>query len=134
MSYIFEEKNKNQWSPKPLGLKGKLSKWQQRMVKACPSPKMHEVVWLDGEYWDQVSKSKNKSSVAYKVIGFKACGDAIWQRGQVIELGTVSKPSRKVVPRKQAHYSSDSSSSLRSALAGCEDANGRIYLCDGIYI
>ena len=87
MSYIFQEQNNTQWAPKPLGRKGHLSKWQRCMADACPSPKMNQVVWLEGEYWDRISNSKRKSSIAYKVINFKAGGDAVWQRGQVIELG-----------------------------------------------
>jgi hypothetical protein len=103
MSYIFEERNSKQWAPKPLGRKGELSKWQQRMVNACPDPKMDEVVWLDGEYWDQISRSKKKSSVAYKVIGFKSNGEALWQRGQVIELGEVTSVYSATVQRKHTH-------------------------------
>ena len=32
------------------------------------------------------------------------------------------------------HYHHDREMSLREALAGCEDSEGRIYLCDGVYI
>ena len=66
--------NKNDWIPKPLGIKGDLNSWISRMAQACPNPKLGELVWLNN----------NKNSVGYKVIGFKRDGNVIWQRGQVV--------------------------------------------------
>lgn len=87
MSYIHQETQAKTWAPKPLNAKGNLTQWQRRMNEACPAPMLNEVIWLNGEYWDQVSRTSKKSSVAYKAIGFKYNGEVIWQRGQVIELG-----------------------------------------------
>jgi len=45
------------------------------MRKACPSPSLGEIVWLSGY----------RARTAYKVMGFKQNGDAIWQRGEVVK-------------------------------------------------
>ncbi len=62
------------WIAKPLNRKGDLNSWIERMEKACPTPELGEVVWLNND----------KKSVGYKAIGFRRNGDVIWQRGQVI--------------------------------------------------
>jgi hypothetical protein len=66
--------NKTNWMPKPLGRKGDLNSWINRMEEVCPNPKLGELVWLNND----------KKSVGYKVIGFKRGGGVIWQRGKVV--------------------------------------------------
>jgi hypothetical protein len=65
---------KNNWIAKPLGRKGDLNRWLERMSDACPNPKLGQIVWLDHD----------DRSVGYKAIVLKGNGDVIWQRGQVI--------------------------------------------------
>ena len=74
MRYQNTESNRNNWMPKPLGRKGDLNSWIERMEQACPNPRKGEVVWLEND----------KNSIGYKVLGFKKNGSTIWQRGQVI--------------------------------------------------
>lgn len=75
MHYQNTNSNKSNWMPKPLGRKGDLNSWVERMERACPYPELGEVVWLDGY----------SGRTAYKAIGFKSNGDVIWQRGKVIK-------------------------------------------------
>jgi len=75
MHYQNTKSNRKNWVPTPLGRKGDLNSWIERMEQACPSPELGEVVWLDGY----------SNRTAYKAIGFKSNGDVIWQRGKVIK-------------------------------------------------
>lgn len=67
--------SRTEWVAKPLNNKGDLNSWLQRMNNACPNPALGEIVWLNGY----------KARTAYKMIGFKASGDVLWQRGEVVE-------------------------------------------------
>jgi hypothetical protein len=69
------QSNNTQWLVKPLNKIGNLDKWLKKMHDACPNPSVGEIVWLNGY----------QSRTAYKVIGFKSNGDAIWQRGEVVK-------------------------------------------------
>mgnify|MGYP005992625905 FL=1 len=73
-NYQNEISKNDGWVAKPLGRKGDLNSWVEKMETACPEPELGQVVWLNN----------NKNSVGYKVLGFKRNGDVIWQRGQVI--------------------------------------------------
>ena len=74
MRYQNTKSNRKNWIPTPLGRKGNLNSWIERMEQACPNPSKGEVVWLEND----------KNSIGYKVLGFKKNGSTIWQRGQVI--------------------------------------------------
>jgi len=74
MRYQNTKSNRKNWIPTPLGRKGNLNSWIERMEQACPNPRKGEVVWLEND----------KNSIGYKVLGFKKNGSTIWQRGQVI--------------------------------------------------
>jgi hypothetical protein len=69
------QSNNTQWVVKPLNMVGNLDKWVKRMHDACPNPSTGQIVWLNGY----------QARTAYKVIGFKPNGDAIWQRGEVVK-------------------------------------------------
>jgi len=74
-NYQNEISKNDAWIAKPLGRKGDLNSWVERMEAACPNPELGQVVWLDGY----------SAITAYKAIGFKRNGDVIWQRGQVVK-------------------------------------------------
>ncbi len=67
--------SRTEWVAKPLNKTGNLDNWLSKMRKACPSPSLGEIVWLSGY----------RARTAYKVMGFKQNGDAIWQRGEVVK-------------------------------------------------
>jgi hypothetical protein len=73
-NYQNEISKNDGWIAKPLGRKGDLNSWVERMEAACPNPRKGQVVWLNND----------KNSIGYKVLAFKKNGDVIWQRGQVI--------------------------------------------------
>mgnify|MGYP003387051509 CR=1 FL=1 len=67
--------SRTKWVATPLNKKGDLNSWLSRMTQACPNPVLGEIVWLSGY----------SSRTAYKAMGFKSNGEAVWQRGEVVK-------------------------------------------------
>ncbi|MFA0465429.1 hypothetical protein AB4524_00825 [Vibrio breoganii] len=80
------QNNRTVWQPKPLNRKGDLNGWRRRMQQACPNPKEGQIVYLDREEFDRSEGVIFHSRTGYKCLGFRASGDAIWQRGQTVRL------------------------------------------------
>lgn len=86
--YIFGQQANSQWQKRPLGRVGDLQGWHQRMKALCPNPRLGQVVWIENNHWDNGEGQYVHSSTGYKVINFRANGDPVWERGQVIILST----------------------------------------------
>jgi len=49
MHYQNTKSNRKNWVPTPLGRKGDLNRWIEKMERACPAPELGEVIWQRGK-------------------------------------------------------------------------------------